>query len=337
MSRQKTPVFLFILLLVFSFAVFIPAASAQEEDEPSACVYFTPDGGESSLDDLPFMDCAAALYNQMVTDGEVEAYGYWGESLISVTEAGEVYYAEDAPEPDWIYWDTLDLEGSGDSTDEPSTDEPSTDDPSLDDQSPDDPANTLPFDELMDLAATDIDTFWQQVFTDQEIEYVRPDILFFEEDSVESACGDMLASSGPFYCGGDNIMYYPVAFMTDQYSRIGDFAAVLVMAHEWGHSAQMQMGLMDTQMMSIDMELQADCLAGAYGGYVATQSELAQLDANDINEGMQSLFEVGDSEDTPWFAPDAHGTSEERQQSFMSGFDNGIELCLTPATSDNSE
>lgn len=305
MQPRKPVLYLFVLLLVFS--VFVAPTSAQDENDPASCSYYTLDGEVAFLATLSFEDCAIALFYQMAGDGLSEAYGYWGQAVVAVNDIGEVYYAEDAPEPEWLFWGELNLEGLA--------------------ASQDNLTGTQTIDETVGLALMDIDTFWGQLFAEQELEYSSPYTLFFEEASVSSPCGDMSADRGPFYCGVDNTMYLPVGFMIDQYNRIGDFALVTVIAHEWGHSVQMQLGLMDTQM-SIDMELQADCLAGSYAGYVATESELAELSSGDINESLKSLFEVGDSEQTPWFDPQAHGTSDERQEAFLAGYEGGVEVCF---------
>jgi uncharacterized protein len=281
--------------------------SASAPDEGLQCAYYTLDEDEIAFGTLSFADCAVAVFNQMVEDGLSEAYGYWDEYYIAVNDIGEVYYAEFSDDPAWEFWDVLDLSESA--------------------AAPDNVSGTLGFADTMELATADIHAFWVQIFTEEEVEYTPPDSVWFEEQSISSACGAMTADAGPFYCGGDHTMYFPVSFMMDQYSRIGDFAAVLIIAHEWAHSIQMHYGLLQTQM-SIDFELQADCLAGAYANYVATVSELAQLNADDITEAMQSLFEVGDSEDTPWFDPQAHGTSEERQAAFSTGYEYGLDACI---------
>jgi uncharacterized protein len=310
MSRQRAVIYLSALLFVFG--VFVTVVSAQDESEPLACYAFTPDGEDSIyLDELPFEDCAYAIFNQMSADGLSETYGYWGDYPVYVNDVGDVYYAEDSDAAEWYFWATLEVEEQA----------------APPDLSDSDDFNSLSFDETMDYAFADINAFWEQVFAEYETDYFPPDSLFFDWESVDTPCGNMTADRGPFYCAGDHRMYYPMAFMMDQFERIGDFAPVVVVAHEWGHSVQAQFNLLTTQM-SIEFELQADCLAGAYGSYAANESQMVGLAADDIDEAMQSLFEVGDSEDTAWFDPQAHGTSEQRQAAFLDGFENGVDRCF---------
>ena len=59
----------------------------------------------------------------------------------------------------------------------------------------------------------------------------------------------------------ETIYYSPAAFATHRL-RFGDFAPIVVMAHEWGHHVQSLLGIVPQPGNAF--ELQADCLAGAY-------------------------------------------------------------------------
>ena len=137
---------------------------------------------------------------------------------------------------------------------------------------------------------------------------------------VASACGP--GSGGPFYCGLDFVMYLDERFMLDQLNRIGDFAPAAIVAHEVGHHVQGLLGLLG--LPSIQKELQADCLAGAWA---ASAGARGLLDPGDFQEAARSLFEAGDPAGVPWFAPSAHGTPQQRQQSFTFGFTAGAIRC----------
>jgi predicted metalloprotease len=60
--------------------------------------------------------------------------------------------------------------------------------------------------------------------------------------------------------------------------------------------------------------LQADCLAGAFT-HVAYYQGI--LDADDITEGAQARFDVGDDLTDP---AQHHGTPEERRDAFLTGY-----------------
>jgi predicted metalloprotease len=52
-----------------------------------------------------------------------------------------------------------------------------------------------------------------------------------------------------------------------------------------------------------------------------------RLDDGDLEEFEQGLLAVGDDPDQPWFAPDAHGTAEQRTESFFKGYEGSLGAC----------
>lgn len=95
-------------------------------------------------------------------------------------------------------------------------------------------------------------------------------------------------------------------------------ALTYVLAHEWAHQAQFRIfpGIQQSQL-SIQRELQADCLAGYYLG------RFKPNDWTTINPAIQSAMQLGDNPMVPFFHPKAHGTGPQRiaavQQGFMAG------------------
>ena len=103
-------------------------------------------------------------------------------------------------------------------------------------------------------------------------------VLFW--DQTRSGCGAAGAEMGPFYCPADTKVYIDLAFYDELARRFkapGDFAQAYVMAHEMGHHTQNVLGI-ESQMrrsqrsepsrkndLSVRLELQADCFAGAWG------------------------------------------------------------------------
>jgi predicted metalloprotease len=74
----------------------------------------------------------------------------------------------------------------------------------------------------------------------------------------------------------------------------------------------------------IELEQQADCLAGAY----AVDAELSGwLDAGDIDEALTITEISGDPPGTAWNDPRAHGTGDVRIDAFMTGYNTGIAGC----------
>lgn len=189
-----------------------------------------------------------------------------------------------------------------------------------------DPKDGCPgtIEDLISLARADIDAFWQAQFEFEDILYDPPINFEAYDTEIETACGPALLNNA-FYCSADHSIYYDAAFLEDQLETNGDFAPVLIIAHEWGHLVQSLLGILgDEELLTIQTELQADCLAGVWA---ADANEREMLQEGDFDEGIIALFNVGDTRDTPFFDPSAHGTSGQRIDSFKDGFELGLDAC----------
>ncbi len=179
-------------------------------------------------------------------------------------------------------------------------------------------------DDLIELARSDIDAFWQGQF-DFEGEIYDPPIKFQAyTKEIETECG-AASLDNAFYCSADHSIYYDSNFLKAQLDTNGDFAPVLIVAHEWGHLVQSLLGILqDDTLYSIQIELQADCLAGVWAADADARS---LLDEGDLEEGIVALFRVRDPKGTNFFDPQAHGTAGERIDAFNDGFDFGLDAC----------
>lgn len=180
--------------------------------------------------------------------------------------------------------------------------------------------------ELLEVAAFDIDLYWQAAFAENGLRYRQPQIILFDTRSIQTRCGVSSSQIGPFYCSYDHTIYLPSAFMQNQLDEIGDFAVVLILAHEWSHAVQAQAQTLESAL-SIYAELQADCFARAYSYHAAFESEHVTLDPGDLEEGALTLFLAGDTH-LSWFDPQAHGTGRQRVTAYSDGFDGTYEACL---------
>ena len=185
------------------------------------------------------------------------------------------------------------------------------------------PRRDMPFDTLMSYASQDINRFWSQSFASSGRRYVQPSVYPYNSP-VRTPCG-VAAMNNAFYCPASNNIYFDASFVKKYYSQVGDFAAVSILAHEWGHLVQAQLGINRGNAYTIQMELQADCLAGAYTKY----AELAgELEDGDMEEAGVGLFSAGDQKGTPWFSPQAHGRPMRRVSSFLDGYKGGAGACF---------
>ena len=139
----------------------------------------------------------------------------------------------------------------------------------------------------------------------------------------------------------DRKVYLDLGFFQELRSRFGapgDFAQAYVIAHEFGHHVQNQLGTMDrvnaeqqrhadeANELSVRLELQADCYAGVWAHSAYEQGE---LQPGDIDEGLAAAQAVGDDRiqrsagqrvnPETW----THGSSEQRAQWFTAGYDGG--------------
>ena len=177
-----------------------------------------------------------------------------------------------------------------------------------------------------------VSSFWERRFADAERTYLPPaDVVAFDRP-MSTPCGPADPDEeAAFYCVIDQKIYYSKPFRQLIEGQIGDFAWIIVIAHEWGHHIQAQLGFelgvspdRGGQIAPIIFEQQADCLAGAY----SVDAELVGwLDPGDIDEALRMTELSGDPPGTAWDDPRAHGTSEERIDAFLRGYSGGIGTC----------
>ncbi len=198
---------------------------------------------------------------------------------------------------------------------------------------PDEPAVAVggPF----GLLDEDVNRFWAEAFAAAGRVYDPPDGVVGFDEPIGTDCGLARPEEhAAFYCTLDQTIYYVADFRNLVEGEVGDFGWETVVAHEWGHHVQAQLGVyaserpeLDEGLYTIDLELQADCLAGAY-----TQDAEARnwLDPGDIEEALRLTAAAGDPSGTAWDDPQAHGTSEQRLDAFERGYQDGLGACGLP-------
>jgi uncharacterized protein len=196
--------------------------------------------------------------------------------------------------------------------------------------------------------AESLDVVWQELLPAAGgPAYQQPGLVIFE-GSVATGCGDATAQVGPFYCPADTTTYFETGFFDVLRDRFGagegPLAEQFVVAHEFGHHIEHQLGLLGQAQQdprgpgsgAVRVELMADCLSGVWAHH-ATQAIdpesgeafLQPLTEQDIADALSAAAAVGDDriqeQVQGQVSPESftHGTSEQRQRWFSRGYDQG--------------
>jgi predicted metalloprotease len=213
------------------------------------------------------------------------------------------------------------------------------------------PANLSPEEEKMtqfvSFVLDDVQSTWEKIFASQGQTYRHARLVLFT-DAVRSGCGYAETAMGPFYCPADEKVYIDLGFyreLKERFGAPGDFAQAYVIAHEFGHHVQNQLGVSGkverlqqqnpdrANELSVRLELQADCLAGVWAH---STSQRNILEPGDVEEAMNAAAAVGDDriqkQATGGVHPETwtHGSSQQREQWFRTGLDSGdLQRCDT--------
>lgn len=180
-----------------------------------------------------------------------------------------------------------------------------------------------------------IDAFWAQNFEVAGLQYVSPSDLVSValNTQVSSGCGTKsdITDYGIYYCTLDQSVYFSPEFRSQVVSAIGEEGWNDVVAHEWGHHIQDLLNVDQTAQpelgagfYSIEIELQADCMAGMF---MQNQFASGKIDQEGLDEAVAITNAAGDAPDTKWDDATAHGTGKQRETSWHNGFDSGFSGC----------
>lgn len=202
----------------------------------------------------------------------------------------------------------------------------------------------------MAATAESLDAVWgEQLPAQAKVDYVKPEFLLWDGSSVSTACGSATSSVGPFYCPGDSTVYLDMSFFQEMEGGVigaadTPLAEEYIVAHEFGHHIQNELGLMNSTDRSgtgatsdsVRTELQADCYAGVWVHYASTtkdpetgQTFLTEPTQDEIQSALDAAAAVGDdhiqqrSSGTVDADSWTHGSSAQRQKWFTTGLKGG--------------
>lgn len=196
--------------------------------------------------------------------------------------------------------------------------------------------------QFLDKTEASLEQVWGNIFQQSGRNFTKPTLVLYTS-GTRTGCGTANSAVGPFYCPLDSKIYLDTSFFNTMQRRLGgggEFAYSYVVAHEFGHHIQNELGIADqverkqqnarseaeANSYSVRLELQADCFAGVWGNHVKSQVNLTQAD---VQTAINTAQAIGDDnlqrQSQGMVVPDSftHGTSQQRVNWFMKGYQSG--------------
>ena len=180
-----------------------------------------------------------------------------------------------------------------------------------------------------------IDRYWTRTFRASGLPEPRVTYHWIPPGGASlTSCGAVARDDAAFYCPADDTIYVGQQFAADLYRGVlrglpgesagygraaGDFAVAYVVAHEYAHNLQQELGVFDNRPANNakPFELQADCMSGVWA---YSQFAEGALREGDLEEASNAALAVGDFERG---SEQHHGTPAERRDALLAGYNSG--------------
>jgi len=181
-----------------------------------------------------------------------------------------------------------------------------------------------------------VDGYWTRTLRASGLQAPRVQYAWIPRGrSALTGCRVVAGGDAAFYCPADDTIYIAERFAHDVYNGIGDrfpgeragqgnavgeFGLAYVVAHEYAHNVQFELGfyeLQDPRDGVKAFELQADCMAGLWGNAVYHEG---RYDDRDVEEAISTAQAAGDFD---YGTAQHHGTPDERRTAWLAGFRTG--------------
>lgn len=135
---------------------------------------------------------------------------------------------------------------------------------------------------------------------------------------ARTRCRERFATArSAFYCADDDTIFLGDVASKVQLVSTGPFGVAVVLAHEYGHNVQAELGWRRVSVPTVaPYEQQADCLAGVWAASVYREG---LIDDDDVIAAIATAADLGDLE---FDDQQHHGTAGERAAAFAAGYDS---------------
>jgi predicted metalloprotease len=200
-----------------------------------------------------------------------------------------------------------------------------------------------PIDQFARNALADLDTFWASSYPEffgEEYTPLQGGYFSVDSEAVDEGaypdtgigCEDSPTSpdsvaGNAFYDPACDLVAYDRALLDELAAEYGRFLVPVVMAHEFGHAMQGRFGFA-ANGRGIQDETQADCLAGAWTGWVAAgEAQHVSIRTPELDDVIRGFLLLRDDVGSDPDDTQAHGSYFDRVSAFYEGFDGGVGPC----------